>query len=202
MKYGKFTMAAFVLFAAGWAGYTTQATEGDKKVETRVFEMRTYYANPGKMTALHARFRDHTNKLFVKHGMTLIGYWPVVVLITLALLTTLYHAAIPVRTPWHRAMPGAVLGLIFWVVGSTFLRMWLVFAFRSTATYGPLSAPVAVLLFLYLTALAILLGAELNAEIDRLWPTQATQRARREVQAAHEADAAAAPRSASDMLDV
>jgi hypothetical protein len=37
--------------------------------------MRTYYAHPGKMQALHARFRDHTNKLFVKHGMTLIGYW-------------------------------------------------------------------------------------------------------------------------------
>ncbi|MSQ96511.1 MAG: NIPSNAP family protein [Gemmataceae bacterium] len=37
--------------------------------------MRTYYAHPGQMNALHARFRDHTNKLFVKHGMTLIGYW-------------------------------------------------------------------------------------------------------------------------------
>lgn len=46
-----------------------------KKVDTRVFEMRTYYAHPGQMNALHARFRDHTNKLFVKHGMTLIGYW-------------------------------------------------------------------------------------------------------------------------------
>src|SRR5437762_13867686 len=49
--------------------------KGEKKVEQRVFEMRTYYANPGKMQALHARLRDHTNKLFVKHGMTLIGYW-------------------------------------------------------------------------------------------------------------------------------
>ncbi|MBY0525235.1 MAG: NIPSNAP family protein [Gemmataceae bacterium] len=37
--------------------------------------MRTYYAAPGKMDALHARFRDHTNKLFVKHGITLIGFW-------------------------------------------------------------------------------------------------------------------------------
>lgn len=43
--------------------------------ETRVFEMRTYYAHPGKMKALHARFRDHTCKLFQKHGMTLIGFW-------------------------------------------------------------------------------------------------------------------------------
>ncbi len=43
--------------------------------QTRVFEMRTYYAHPGKMKALHARFRDHTCKLFQKHGMTLIGFW-------------------------------------------------------------------------------------------------------------------------------
>ena len=43
--------------------------------DDRVFEMRTYYAHPGKMAALHARFRDHTCKLFEKHGMTLIGFW-------------------------------------------------------------------------------------------------------------------------------
>jgi hypothetical protein len=51
------------------------SAEGGKKVDTRVFEMRTYYANPGKMQALHERFRKHTNKLFEKHGMTLIGFW-------------------------------------------------------------------------------------------------------------------------------
>ena len=43
--------------------------------DTRVFELRTYYAAPGKLDALHARFRDHTCKLFEKHGMTNIGYW-------------------------------------------------------------------------------------------------------------------------------
>ena len=75
MRHGKILMAAAALIAAGWIGYTAHGTKGEKKVDTRVFEMRTYYANPGKMTALHARFREHTNKLFVKHGMTLIGYW-------------------------------------------------------------------------------------------------------------------------------
>lgn len=43
--------------------------------DTRVFEMRTYYAAPGKLDALNARFRDHTCKLFEKHGLTNIGYW-------------------------------------------------------------------------------------------------------------------------------
>lgn len=41
----------------------------------RLFEMRTYVANDGKMADLHKRFREHTNRLFVKHGMTLVGYW-------------------------------------------------------------------------------------------------------------------------------
>jgi membrane protein len=116
--------------------------------------------------------------------LTLIGYWPIVVLISLALLATLYHLAVPVRTPWRRALPGAVVGISVWVVGSFLLRVWLEWAFQSTATYGPLSAPVAVLVFLYLTALAILLGAELNAEIDRLWPLQITAEARREEESA------------------
>lgn len=43
--------------------------------DTRCFEMRTYYANEGKLDALHSRFRDHTLKLFEKHGFTNIGYW-------------------------------------------------------------------------------------------------------------------------------
>ena len=43
--------------------------------DTRLFELRTYYANPDKLDALHARFRDHTVKLFEKHGMTNLGYW-------------------------------------------------------------------------------------------------------------------------------
>jgi hypothetical protein len=47
----------------------------DKKMDPRYFEMRTYYAAPGKMTALHARFRDHTCKLFEKHGMAIVGFW-------------------------------------------------------------------------------------------------------------------------------
>src|SRR5579871_5418013 len=52
-----------------------QANAQAKKADARVFEMRTYYAAKGKMQALHARFRDHTAKLFEKHGITNIGYW-------------------------------------------------------------------------------------------------------------------------------
>lgn len=43
--------------------------------DSRCFEMRTYYAAPGRFEAMNARFRDHTCKLFKKHGMELIGFW-------------------------------------------------------------------------------------------------------------------------------
>jgi hypothetical protein len=43
--------------------------------ENRVFEMRTYTTNEGKLDDLLKRFRDHTTALFEKHGMTNIGYW-------------------------------------------------------------------------------------------------------------------------------
>ena len=51
------------------------AAMAQEKSEQRVFEMRTYTTHPGKLEALNARFRDHTVKLFEKHGITNVGYW-------------------------------------------------------------------------------------------------------------------------------
>ena len=47
----------------------------DEGLKARVFEMRTYTTANGRLDVLHKRFREHTNYLFVKHGITLIGYW-------------------------------------------------------------------------------------------------------------------------------
>jgi hypothetical protein len=47
----------------------------EREKDTRVYELRTYTAAPGKLDALNARFRDHTLKIFEKHGMENIGYW-------------------------------------------------------------------------------------------------------------------------------
>src|SRR5262245_25579982 len=71
----RYVLAFGVLALVLGTGLSVNSLQGGKKVEQRVFEMRTYYAHPGKMEALHARFRDHTCKLFEKHGMTLIGFW-------------------------------------------------------------------------------------------------------------------------------
>jgi NIPSNAP len=43
--------------------------------DSRCFEIRTYYAAPGKLEELHARFRNHTMRIFKKHGMEVVGFW-------------------------------------------------------------------------------------------------------------------------------
>ncbi|MEA3211740.1 MAG: hypothetical protein QOE70_4797 [Chthoniobacter sp.] len=66
-------MKARLLLAALLLTVSLPALSAEK--DTSVFEMRTYSASPGKLDDLHARFRDHTTKLFEKHGMTNLGYW-------------------------------------------------------------------------------------------------------------------------------
>ncbi|MQA79544.1 MAG: YihY/virulence factor BrkB family protein [Streptosporangiales bacterium] len=107
-----------------------------------------------------------------------IFYWPVVVLFSVAFLASLYSISVPVRTAWWRDLPGSVVAIVIWVTGSFFLREYLGASFSGSTIYGSLAAPVAVLAWLYLTALAILIGASLNAEIDREWPSPSTAQAR------------------------
>jgi membrane protein len=106
-------------------------------------------------------------------------YWPIVVVLSTCFLATLYHVSVPVRTSWRMNLPGAALTMTMWIVGSYVLRWVLTtVAEGSTSIYGPLSAPIVVLLWLYLLSLAVLVGAALNAAFDRLWPDQETSRAR------------------------
>jgi hypothetical protein len=72
--------AAVVLVTTLAIGYAVGAARHSSPVAIapageRVFEIRTYYAHEGKLDALNARFRNHTVRLFTKHGMTNIGYW-------------------------------------------------------------------------------------------------------------------------------
>jgi len=45
------------------------------KSGSRLYEMRTYFAKPGKLEDIHKRFRDHTLRIFSKHGMTVVAFW-------------------------------------------------------------------------------------------------------------------------------
>jgi membrane protein len=99
-------------------------------------------------------------------------YWPTLILVSIVFLTTLYHLSVPVRTSWRSDLPGAALALLIWILGALALRWTLSTAIGGGSLYGPLTAPIAVLLWLYVTALAVLIGAALNAEIDRLYPRE------------------------------
>lgn len=114
-------------------------------------------------------------------GLVNALYWPIVVLLSVAFLTTLYHLSVPVRTRWIRDLPGAGLALLIWLAGSALLRLYIgATVDGGPSVYGSLAAPVAVLFWLYITALAILIGAGLNAELDAFWPGLETARARAE----------------------
>ncbi len=111
-------------------------------------------------------------------------YWPIVVVICICFLATLYHVSVPVRTNWSFNLPGATFSLAAWILGSYALRWVLtVTAQDSRSIYGPLAAPIAVLLWLYLLALAVLIGAAVNAAFDSVFPQQNTTKARRELMA-------------------
>jgi membrane protein len=97
-------------------------------------------------------------------------YWPVVLIGTVCFLAGLYHLSVPVRTRWISEMPGAALTLLIWLGGSWLLRVILVATAGSTSIYGPLAAPIAVLIWLFVTSIAVLIGAAFNAAIDFVWP--------------------------------
>ncbi|MBO9623038.1 MAG: NIPSNAP family protein [Sphingomonas sp.] len=65
-------LACFALAAIAAPASAQQAAPGPR---AELYELRTYYPAPGKLAALNARFREHTLKLFEKHGMRNVAYW-------------------------------------------------------------------------------------------------------------------------------
>ncbi|CAM5247905.1 membrane protein [Streptomyces sp. LaPpAH-199] len=129
---------------------------------------------------------------FVPWGTEVIAvlYWPLVILLTIAFLTTLYHVSVPVRSPWIEDVPGALVALAMWVLGSFLLRIYLTSTVEGPTIYGSLAAPIAVLLWIGISAFAVLVGAAVNAAIDRVWPSLATAAAREATERARAAQAA------------
>jgi hypothetical protein len=67
--------AVMVLLAVAAAPSAPAAADAPTVADQRVFELRTYTTHDGRLPALEARFREHTMRLFAKHGMDNIGYW-------------------------------------------------------------------------------------------------------------------------------
>jgi membrane protein len=139
---------------------------------TGVITLPLVIAGPGLVDKALPKRLDFLNDL----------YWPTVIVLCVCFLATLYHVSVPVRTAWSFNLPGATFSLICWVLGSWGLRELLTAtAANSMSIYGPLAAPIAVLLWLYLLSIAVLIGAAVNASFDTVFPQMSTTNARKEL---------------------
>src|SRR4029434_5906130 len=105
-------------------------------------------------------------------GQDFIGalYWPLVLVGSACMLATLYHLSVPVRTRWRADLPGAAITVAMWVGGSVLLRYVLSKSIGTPTIYGPLAAPIAFLIWLYVISIAVLIGAAFNASLDEAFP--------------------------------
>ena len=91
-------------------------------------------------------------------------------LVSVLALTSLYHVSTPRRGSWVRDIPGAVLAMTIWLLASYVVRASLEASLGGSTIYGPLSAPIVLLIWLYALAIAILIGSGLNAATRTIWP--------------------------------
>ena len=97
-----------------------------------------------------------------------IAKWPVLLLVVSGILAILYYAAPNVRQPGFRWLsPGSVLAVVLWLVASALFGLYVANFSNYNRTYGALASVIVFLIWLWITNIAILLGAELNAELER-----------------------------------
>jgi membrane protein len=97
-----------------------------------------------------------------------IAKWPVLLLVVITIIAILYHASPNVKLPGFRwVSPGAVLAVVTWIVASALFAFYVANFGSYDKTYGTFAGVIVFLLWLWITNVAILLGAELNAELER-----------------------------------
>jgi membrane protein len=95
--------------------------------------------------------------------------WPIVLASMLLAFALIYYFAPDLREQkWTWITPGAVLGVALWLLASFGLRTYLHFFDSYSNTYGSLGAVIILMLWLYLTGVAVLVGGELNAELEHI----------------------------------
>ncbi|UPT21091.1 YihY/virulence factor BrkB family protein [Thermobifida alba] len=118
-----------------------------------------------------------------------LAYWPLVGLLCLVCIVALYTLSVPVRTSPVRQLPGAAAAMLILLLGTVGLRLYLNASVGQADLYGSLTAPIVILIWLYLMAVAVLAGSSLNAEIDAIWPVAVTAQARADLAARRRARA-------------
>jgi membrane protein len=97
-----------------------------------------------------------------------IAKWPVLVTLVAVMLAILYYAAPNVRQPgFHWVTPGGLIAVLLWIVVSALFALYVANFSSYNKTYGALASVIVFLVWLWITNTVILLGAELNAELER-----------------------------------
>lgn len=97
-----------------------------------------------------------------------IAKWPVLVLVVSFMFSVLYWAAPNVKQPGFRWLtPGGVAAVILWIVASAAFALYVANFASYNKTYGSLGGVIAFLVWLWISNIAVLLGAEVNAEVER-----------------------------------
>ena len=97
-----------------------------------------------------------------------IGKWPVMLVLVMAMFAGLYYLAPNVKQPGFRwVTPGGIVAVIAWIVASGAFALYVSFFGKYDKTYGSLAGVVVFLLWLWISNLALLFGAELDAELER-----------------------------------
>jgi membrane protein len=122
----------------------------------------------GDFFAAIARHQIHqsTLALLAAAAIRVVG-WAMATAILVLIFAVIYYFAPDVkRSRWRWLSPGAALGIVTWLLASFGLRIYLHFFNNYSVTYGSLGAVIILLMWFYITGLMLLLGAELNSEIE------------------------------------
>jgi membrane protein len=110
-----------------------------------------------------------------------IAKWPVILLVVMTMFAILYWAAPNVKHPKFRWIsPGGVVGVLLWIVASAAFAFYVANFGSYNKTYGALGGVIVFLMWLWISNIAILLGAEFNAELERGRQIEAGHPAERE----------------------
>ncbi len=122
----------------------------------------------GDFFAAKARFQinEETLRIVVVVGVTVVEWLVASALLALAFAVVYYWAPDHKTRVWHWFTPGGSIGLAGWLVASVGLRVYLHFFHNYSVTYGSLGAVITLLTWFYITGLMLLLGAEINSEIE------------------------------------
>jgi len=115
---------------------------------------------------------SEVGKLFGVEGTAVTVFnivkWPVIVVVVITMLAILYYGAPNVRHPGFRWItPGGILAVLLWILASAGFALYVANFASYNETYGSLAGVIVFLVWLWISNVAVLLGAEMNAELER-----------------------------------